>query len=71
MASKQLGFGDYEQATTKKRTRRERFLAEMEKVVPWNALMDLIDPHYLKISSKGGPPPYPLTTMLRIHLLQQ
>jgi hypothetical protein len=55
----------------KKRTRRERFLAEMEKVVPWKALIDLIEPHYPKISSKGGRPPYPLTTMLRIHLLQQ
>jgi IS5 family transposase len=29
MGSKQLGFGDYEQSTTKKQTRRERFLAEM------------------------------------------
>ena len=71
MGSKQLGFGDYEQATAKKRTRRERFLAEMEKVVPWKALIDLIEPHYPKISSKGGRPPYPLITMLRIHLLQQ
>jgi IS5 family transposase len=71
MCSKQLGYGDYEQATAKKRTRRERFLAEMEKVVPWKALLDLIEPHYPKISSKGGRPPYPLTTMLDIHLLQQ
>ena len=71
MGGKQLGFGDYEQATAKKRTRRERFLAEMEKVVPWKALIDLIDPHYPKTSSKGGRPPYPLATMLRIHLLQQ
>jgi IS5 family transposase len=50
MGSKQLGFGDYEQATAKKRTRRERFLAEMEKVVPWKALIDLIELHYPKIS---------------------
>ena len=34
MGSKQFGFGDYEQATAKKRTRRERFLAETEKLVP-------------------------------------
>lgn len=33
MGGKQLGFGDYDQTTTKKRTRRERFLAEMEVVV--------------------------------------
>ena len=71
MGSKQLGFGDYEQNTAKKRTRRERFLAEMEKVVPWKALIDLIEPYYPKTSSKGGRPPYPLATMLRIHLLQQ
>ena len=71
MGSKHLGFSDYEQATAKKRTRRERFLAEMEQVVPWKALIDLIEPHYHKTSSKGGRPPYPLKTMLRIHLLQQ
>jgi len=71
MGSKQLGFGDYAQATAKKRTRRERFLSEMEKVVPWKALLELIEPHYPKTSSKGGRPPYPLATMLRIHLLQQ
>ena len=39
--------------------------------MPWKALIDLIEPHYPKTSSKGGRPPYPLTTMLRIHLLQQ
>jgi len=71
MGGKQLGFGDYEQSTAKKRTKRERFLGEMEKVVPWKALLELIEPHYPKTSSKGGRPPYPLSTMLRIHLLQQ
>ena len=71
MGIKQLGFGDYEQSTAKKRTKRERFLAEMEAVVPWKGLIDLIEPHYPRTSSKGGRPPYPLETMLRIHLLQQ
>ena len=71
MGNKQLGFGDYEQTSAKKRTRRERFLGQMEKVVPWKALIDLIEPHYPKTSSKGGRPPYPLATMLRIHLLQK
>ena len=71
MDGKQLGFSDYEQSTAKKRTKRERFLGEMEKVVPWKALLELIEPHYPKTSSKGGRPPYPLSTMLRIHLLQQ
>jgi IS5 family transposase len=71
MGGKQLSFGDYEQATAKKRTKREKFLAEMEAVVPWTALIDLIEPHYPKTSSKGGRPAYPLATMLRIHLMQQ
>ena len=39
--------------------------------MPWKALIDLIEPHKQKTSSKGGRPPYPLATMLRIHLLQQ
>jgi len=69
MGTKQFGFGDYEQSTANKRTRRERFLAEMEAVVPWKVLVDLIEPHYPRTSSKGGRPPYPLETMLRIHLL--
>jgi IS5 family transposase len=71
MGVKQFGFGDYDQSIAKKRTRRECFLAEMEAVVPWSALIDLIEPTYPKTSSKGGRPPYPLETMLRIHLMQQ
>ncbi len=71
MVGKQLGFGDYEQSTAKKRTKREKFLAEMENVVPWKVLINLIEPHYPKTSSKGVRPAYPLATMLRIHLMQQ
>jgi IS5 family transposase len=71
MGGKQLGVGDYEQTTAKKRPRRERFLAEIEVVVPREALIGLIEPYYPKTSSKGGRPPYPLRTMLRIYLMQQ
>jgi IS5 family transposase len=71
MSGKQLGFGDYEQTTARKRTKRERFLCQMQAVVPWMALIDLIEPYYPKTGSKGGRPPYPLETMLRIHLMQQ
>jgi len=68
--SMQLTFGDAEQQGRRKRTRREIFLSEMEQVVPWKALLALIEPHYPK---SGGPgrQPYRLDTMLRIHLLQQ
>ena len=39
MGGKQLGFADYEQSTAKKRTKREKILAKMEKVVPCQALV--------------------------------
>jgi transposase, IS5 family len=71
MGGKQLGFTDYALTTAKKRNKREKFLAEMEAVVPWQALLDRIEPHYPKTSKKGGRPPFPLATMLWIHLLQQ
>jgi hypothetical protein len=64
----QMSFSDAEYAGKRKRTRREEFLAEMEKVVPWSALESLIEPHYPKAG--GGRRPYPLATMLRIHLMQ-
>jgi transposase, IS5 family len=54
-----------------KKTRRERFLAEMEQVVPWGRLCALIEPHYPKGSAAGGRPPLPLERMFRIYCLQQ
>jgi transposase, IS5 family len=66
----QLTFGDAEGMGKRKRTRREIFLAEMEQVVPWSALLSLIEPHYPK-AGRPGRPPYSLATMLRIHFLQQ
>ena len=71
MGGKQLGFSDYEMTTAKKQTKREKFLSEMEAVVPWQALIDLIEPYYPKASKEGGRPPYQLATMMRVHLLQQ
>lgn len=54
----------------KKVTRREIFLSEMDAVVPWTRLLTLIEPHYPKVGPKGGRPPMPLETMLRIYFLQ-
>src|SRR6195256_552486 len=50
-------------------TRRERFLAEMNAVIPWSRLMVLIEPHYPK--GGGGRPPMPLERMLRGYFMQQ
>lgn len=52
-----------------KRTRRREFLDEMTRVVPWQKLVALIEPHYP--SGKIGRPPFPIPTMLRIHFMQQ
>ncbi len=71
MGENQLGFSDYELTTAKKQTKREKFLSEMGALVPWQIPIGLIEPRYPKTSKKGGRPPYPLATMLRIHLLQQ
>src|SRR6056297_553430 len=57
-------------AMKKKVTRREMFLMEMDAVVPWTRLLALIEPHYPKVGPKGGRPPMPLETMLRIYFLQ-
>ena len=54
----------------KKQTRRERFLAEMEAVVPWAALLEVIEPHYPKSGCRGRQP-MPLPVMLRIYFMQQ
>lgn len=67
---KQPAFPSMTQAMKKKRTRREQFLAEMDAVVPWRRLLALIEPHYPKAGPKGGRPPMPLETMLRIYFLQ-
>ncbi|WP_247362584.1 IS5 family transposase, partial [Ralstonia pseudosolanacearum] len=50
-------------------TRRQRFLAEMERVVPWSRLIAAVEPYYPK--GKRGRPPIGLERMLRIYFLQQ
>lgn len=65
---KQISFADAEYAGKRKRTRREIFLSEMDKVVPWKGLVALIEPHYP--TGDGGRPAYPLMAMLRVHLMQ-
>ena len=64
----QISFSDAEYAGKRKKTRREVFLEEMELVVPWKALLGLIEPHY-PVAGRGRRP-YPLESMLRVHLMQ-
>ena len=52
-----------------RQTRRERFLAEMDAVIPWAGLLALLAPHYPKAGR--GRQPLGLEKMLRIYFLQQ
>lgn len=67
---KQITFASMTYSAKKRQTRREKFLAEMEQVVPWEALLAVIEPHYPK-SGRRGRPPMPLESMLRIYFMQQ
>jgi IS5 family transposase len=52
-----------------KKTKRETFLAEMDKIVPWDRLTALVAAHYPKAGK--GRQPMGLERMLRIYCLQQ
>ena len=53
----------------KKKTRREKFLQEMDKVIPWKDLIQVIEKYYPKAGN--GRQPMPLEMMLRIYFMQQ
>lgn len=62
-----LGNGFEKYART---TKRARFLEQMDRVMPWVSLCEVIEPYYFK-EAGGGRPPMPLERMLRIYFLQQ
>jgi IS5 family transposase len=65
----QRSFAEYDGFRKQRKiTRREAFLAEMDRVVPWHRLEALIAPHYPLRGN--GRQPYPLRSMLRVHFLQ-
>ena len=47
-----------------KKTRKREFLEQMNKVVPWDVLVGVVEPHWPK--SKTGRPPFAIETMLRM-----
>lgn len=65
----QISFSQMEYSGKKRITRRERFLGEMERVVPWSALLEVLEPYYPK--GKRGRPPIGLERMLRVYFIQQ
>ena len=66
----QRSFASAEYAMKKKRTRREKFLAEMERIVPWSRLTAVIEPLYPK-SGRVGRPPIGVPKMLRMYCVRQ
>ena len=65
----QTSFSQAEFADKKKITRREKFLARMEEMIPWADLLAVIEPYYPK--GERGRPPIGLERMLRVYFLQQ
>ena len=66
----QGSFSELESAVKKKRTRRVRFLAEIDAVMPWTALLAEVVPFYQK-GDGSGRPPMELPRMLLMYVAQQ
>ncbi|RCW90107.1 transposase-like protein DUF772 [Marinomonas foliarum] len=64
----QLSFADTEFTSKRRKTRKELFLGRMDELIPWQQLEAQIEPFYPKAGN--GRRPYPLSTMLRIHFMQ-
>ena len=66
----QKSFADLEYAAKRKTTRRERFLAELDRITPWSELLGALAPFYPKGEGRGRPP-IGLERMLRMYIVQQ
>src|SRR4030043_1612013 len=64
-----LSFASLAYDNKKKKTRREKFLQEMDRVIPWKDLIQIIEEYYPKAGN--GRQPMPLEMMLRIYFMQQ
>lgn len=65
----QTSFASQEYAHKGRITRREKFLGQMQSIVPWDSLLGVIEPHYP--TGARGRPPIGCLRMLRIYFLQQ
>ena len=64
----QLSFSEAEYSHKKRKTRREKFLEQMDELIPWKRLEKKIARYYSKPGN--GRRPYPLPVMLRVHCMQ-
>ncbi len=65
-----MSFSEWEYAAKKKQTRRDRFLAEIEAIIPWSSLVNMINPHYPNNAGPGRPA-VGLERILRMYVAQQ
>ena len=65
---KQMTFSDVEYSGRKRTTQKEKFLREMDAIIPWSSWVAMIAPFYP--SGKRGRPPRGIEVMLRMYLLQ-
>ena len=66
---KQSRFSDIEYQSEKKTTREEKFLSEIDRVLPWKLLLKPIQKHYPKAGN--GRRSIGSEIMLRIYFMQQ
>ena len=66
---KRLSFASMAYENKKKKTQRERFLEEMDRIIPWEELVKVVKKHYPKAGN--GRHPMPMERMLRIYFMQQ
>ena len=66
---KRVSFASLAYDSKKKKTRREKFLEEMDQVIPWVELLSVIKKYYPKAGN--GRQPMPMERMLRIYFMQQ
>ena len=66
---KQITFASAAYDRKGKVARRERFLSEMDQVIPWGSILALIEPHYPKAGN--GTQPMPMQRIPRTYFMQQ
>ena len=69
VTARQSSFAEASFEKYRKKTRREQFLDEMDSVIPWQELIEVIEPYYPKPGGRGRPP-VGIERMLRIYFLQ-
>lgn len=64
----QQTFSDIEYSNRRRSTRRESFLNEMDRLIPWDRWIAMISPYYPE--GRRGRPPKDKETMLRMYLIR-